>query len=124
MIPSILAREVRRGVEDYIRTTFPVTSPFFKGVLEEFLRREKGLFRGPFIFLGLPFSPGKGEGEFFPEVPLGYPPYLHQEKAFARMAHPRGKSTVIATGTGSGKTECFLWPVLDYCLKHRGRRGI
>ncbi len=124
MIPSILAREVRRGVEDYIRTTFPVTSPFFNGVLEEFLRRENGLFRGPFIFLGLPFSPGKGEGEFFPEVPLGYPPYLHQEKAFARMAHPRGRSTVIATGTGSGKTECFLWPVLDYCLKHRGRRGI
>jgi len=124
MIPTMLAREVRRGVEDYIRTTFPVTSPYFGGMLDRFLRRENGLFRGPFVFLGLPFSPGRGRGEFFPEVPLGYPPYLHQEKAFARMAFPRGKSTVIATGTGSGKTECFLWPVLDYCLKRRDTRGI
>jgi DEAD/DEAH box helicase domain-containing protein len=88
MIPTMLAREVRRGVEDYIRTTFPVTSPYFRGMLDGFLQRENGLFRGPFVFLGLPFSPGRGRGEFFPEVPLGYPPYLHQENAFARMPFP------------------------------------
>ena len=57
-------------------------------------------------------------------MPLGYRPYLHQERAFARLTHPAGLSTVIATGTGSGKTECFLWPVLDYCLQRRGERGV
>ena len=124
MIPSLLAREIRRGVDDYLRTAFPVTSPYFGGVVEEFLAREAALARGPYVSVGLPFSPGKKEGEFFPGVPLGYRPYLHQERAFARLAHPAGLSTVIATGTGSGKTECFLWPVLDYCLQHRGERGV
>jgi DEAD/DEAH box helicase domain-containing protein len=27
-------------------------------------------------------------------------------------------------GTGSGKTECFLYPILDYCYQHRHERGI
>ena len=30
----------------------------------------------------------------------------------------------MATGTGSGKTECFLYPILDYCLQQQGRPGI
>ena len=35
-----------------------------------------------------------------------------------------GRSTVVATGTGSGKTECFLYPILDYCRQRAGRKGI
>ncbi|MCD7854253.1 MAG: DEAD/DEAH box helicase [Clostridiales bacterium] len=30
----------------------------------------------------------------------------------------------MATGTGSGKTECFLYPILEYCYRHRRERGI
>ena len=54
-------------------------------------------------------------GEPFPEVPLGFTPYRHQRTAFSRLATSAGRSTVIATGTGSGKTECFLYPILDHC---------
>ena len=32
--------------------------------------------------------------------------------------------TVIATGTGSGKTECFLYPILDHCRRQTGSKGI
>jgi hypothetical protein len=28
-------------------------------------------------------------------------------------------NTVIATGTGSGKTETFLWPIVDYCMRNQ-----
>lgn len=38
-------------------------------------------------------------------------PYLHQMEAWDALA--RDKSVVVATGTGSGKTECFLVPVLN-----------
>jgi DEAD/DEAH box helicase domain-containing protein len=34
------------------------------------------------------------------------------------------KSTLVATGTGSGKTECFLYPVLDACAERAGEPGI
>ncbi|MCB1688975.1 MAG: DEAD/DEAH box helicase, partial [Halioglobus sp.] len=35
----------------------------------------------------------------------------------------RAANTLVATGTGSGKTECFLYPVLDHCLR-AGQPGI
>ncbi|MCY4372394.1 MAG: hypothetical protein OXC31_01395, partial [Spirochaetaceae bacterium] len=41
-------------------------------------------------------------------MPLGFTPYRHQRTAFSRLAAGAGRSTVVATGTGSGKTECFL----------------
>lgn len=39
------------------------------------------------------------------------PLYAHQQRAFNLVVG--GKSCVIATGTGSGKTECYLYPLLE-----------
>lgn len=44
--------------------------------------------------------------------------YIHQETAIHSIL--AGIATVVSTGTGSGKTETFLIPILDYCLKHPG----
>ena len=53
---------------------------------------------------------------------LGWPAdtrlYVHQEQAISRIL--AGETTVLSTGTGSGKTEAFLIPILDHCLKHPG----
>ncbi|MFW5740609.1 MAG: DEAD/DEAH box helicase, partial [Myxococcota bacterium] len=49
---------------------------------------------------------------------------MHQERAFERLRGPSPRSTLIATGTGSGKTECFLQPILDHGYRHRHERGI
>lgn len=40
-----------------------------------------------------------------------YPPFLHQLDALVRGVQP-GRPAVIASGTGSGKTESFLLPIL------------
>ncbi|PSW37574.1 DEAD/DEAH box helicase, partial [Photobacterium phosphoreum] len=45
--------------------------------------------------------------------PKERPPYLHQHKAWKILGSESPKSTVITSGTGSGKTECFLVPLLD-----------
>ena len=37
-------------------------------------------------------------------------PFSHQVKALE--AYYKGKNLLVTTGTGSGKTECFLWPIL------------
>ncbi len=125
MIPSVLARQVRHGIEDFLVSTFPVNTPFFKGVFERFLdRKADQVFKGPYISVKLPFRPGLKGKDFFPEIPMKYPAFLHQEQSFERLsAHPP-KSTIVATGTGSGKTDCFIYPMLDHCLGKRGESGI
>ena len=40
-------------------------------------------------------------------------PYLHQVKAWEHLKSEPPKSVIVATGTASGKTECFLLPILD-----------
>lgn len=41
-----------------------------------------------------------------------FPPYTHQAKSIEAWAD--GKDFVVSTGTGSGKTECFLYPILGH----------
>ena len=61
-----------------------------------------------------------------PEIPLPFPPYRHQEKAFQRLLPGSPQNTLVATGTGSGKTECFLLPLLEHCRQQhaQAQRGI
>ena len=37
-------------------------------------------------------------------------PFTHQVSSLENYA--KGKNLFVATGTGSGKTECFLWPII------------
>ncbi len=124
MIPFVLAQHVRRGVVDFLRTTFPVSSPFFHGILERLLEQGGGVFQGPYLSIQLPFLRGKSGPDYFPDVPLAFAPHLHQETAFERLRGPKPRSTLVATGTGSGKTECFQQPILDHCYRHRSEPGI
>lgn len=121
MIPSVLTSQIRRGVEDFLQTTFPPSNRFFHGLLDRLIAKEGGLFRGPYLSVKLPFRQGVVGPNYFPELPFEFPPFLHQEQAFARLSGNQAKSTVISTGTGSGKTESFLYPILDYCRQHQGQ---
>src|SRR6266536_1741829 len=46
--------------------------------------------------------------------------YRHQENAIKSILEE--KTTIISTGTGSGKTESFLIPILHYCLQQIERQ--
>ncbi len=113
MIPSILSSQIRTAIESYLKTTFPMANDAFRGAMERLLGGEGSVFRGPYVSLGLPFRSGSSFS--FSSVSLGFTPYLHQEQAFLRLQSSVGASTIIATGTGSGKIESFLLPILDYC---------
>ncbi len=125
MIPSILANQVKLGLEDLVRTTANISTPYFAGMVDRFLAGRENFIKGPWVSLDLPFRKSEGlSGEFFPHVPLGFAPHAHQVKAFERLAAPNAKSTIVATGTGSGKTEAFLWPIFDACVKAGSEPGI
>ena len=123
MTPSVLARQLQDNLLDYVRATLDLDDPKVDEALIAHLAGEDGLFKGPYLRLGLPFATGTGE------VPLsikpGFPPYEHQLQAF-RQLHSAGapRNTLVTTGTGSGKTECFLYPILDHCWRHRHEPGV
>jgi hypothetical protein len=51
-------------------------------------------------------------------------PYVHQLQAWKILAKPIPQSIVIASGTGSGKTECFMVPILNRLTRlHEEKRG-
>ena len=123
MIPSVVASEVTGALRDFLTTGFGPSSPELASVVTDFLADPENLVKGPYLSVALPFRRAPEGGEPFPEVPLGFTPYRHQRTAFSRLVASAGRSTVIATGTGSGKTECFLYPILDHCREQAAAPG-
>ena len=127
MQPLIVAQQVTQGVADFLRAAFPSTTPGFTGLMEAFLAERGNLFKGPYLTVPLPFRQAPNPGRrAFDWLPAGFVPHAHQARAFARLAGDSAQSTLVASGTGSGKTECFLYPILEHCRAQRaeGRQGI
>lgn len=125
MQPLIVAEQTRQGLADFLTTTFPATTPGFEGLMARFLEVPGNLAKGPYVTIGLPFKKAApGSPEFAWKA--SFKPHQHQARAFARLVGGSARSTLIATGTGSGKTECFLFPVLEHARQMRaaGRRGV
>lgn len=123
MLPTVLAAQLEEGLADYLETTFPMHNAPFRGSLRQLTASDK--FRHePFITVRLPFRKADKMPTCFEAIHPQYLPYVHQQRAFDRLTGDDGRSTLIATGTGSGKTECFLYPILEYCYQHRLERGI
>lgn len=121
MLPLQQAREVRDSIIEYIKATFKFKEKDVSDAFYRFIEdKEDGLFKGPYISLKTPFvSATEEESKNIPlEIAPDFPPYLHQLQAFRQLSMQNGnqpKPTLLTTGTGSGKTECFLYPILDYC---------
>lgn len=121
MLPLQQAREVRNSVIEYIKATFKFKEKDVSDAFYRFIEdKEDGLFKGPYISLKTPFvSATEEESKNIPlDIAPDFPPYKHQLQAFAQLSMKNGHTpepTLLTTGTGSGKTECFLYPILDYC---------
>ncbi|QCG89137.1 DEAD/DEAH box helicase [Azospirillum sp. TSH100] len=50
-------------------------------------------------------------------------PHAHQLEAWQRLAEEPPRSVLVASGTGSGKTECFLIPILDDLARQAAEGG-
>jgi DEAD/DEAH box helicase domain-containing protein len=125
LLPSVVASELEQVAADAIRTAFHPTTPGFSGLIDRFLADRQRLVKGPFISIALPFHRGR-RSDWFPELQLPFPPWRHQELAFQRLSPGSPQNTLVATGTGSGKTEAFLYPCLEHCrlAQQAGQRGV
>lgn len=50
-------------------------------------------------------------------------PYQHQLEAWKILSNPEPQSLVATSGTGSGKTECFMVPILDRLIRLKQEQG-
>lgn len=132
LLPTRQAADLQQGLLDYLATTFALADSDVQSALREFLVDEQdGIFKGPYVRTRLPFAAAPEDGAPLLEgLPVGFTPYGHQAAAFARLRSPEIESpgsrplpTLVTTGTGSGKTECFLFPILDHVLRVRRDPG-
>jgi len=116
MLPSLLAREVQNGIKSFLTTGFEPSDHLFAGVMQRFTEDDTRWMKGPYVQLGLPFRTGSKGKNFFTRFETEFSGHVHQEMSWQRLSSSgMAASTLVATGTGSGKTECFLYPVLDHC---------
>ena len=127
MLPSLLARDIQQGLQQFLITGFEPSDDFLHGLITRFVQEPAGWLKRPYLQVGLPFTLGASGRNFFPAFDIDRPGYSHQEVAWRRLSTQHmAANTLVATGTGSGKTECFLYPVLDHCARTRkaGEGGI
>ena len=127
MLPSLVSSELTASIRRFLRVTFPATTSGFlredgSTAIDDLLSASGAVFKGPFLSVGLPFRTTEASAKLpFRVLRPGFAPYRHQLQAFERLCGKRPEATLVATGTGSGKTECFMYPVLDYCAANLGR---
>ena len=137
LIPTHAAEQVADGVSEYLATSFSLTEKRTAEQLRSFLLSpETGMFNGPYVRTRLPYAPAEGWEGTLGWLPSWFKPYRHQAEAFKRLTsyadgeERRPEPTLVVTGTGSGKTESFLYPILDHCRRlkalggHGGATGI
>lgn len=110
---------------EYISSTYVIDNEDYQDQLRNELR-SVDLFNGPFLHTVLPFEKSESINELVSDGTLSKEflkldntdvnrkLYCHQAEAIRKASE--GHSLVITTGTGSGKTESFLYPILNYIM--------
>lgn len=122
----------------YLTTAFPIRHGEIAQQFKSELTVPDRFVKGPILEATPPFATGATIRELVDDgvlcrsmlrlnseyLPVDRPLYQHQEQAIRKVV-AYGRNIVVATGTGSGKTEAFLIPVLDHLLRDasRGRLG-
>lgn len=124
--PIAVVERVIDEYRDYLRTEFRARDPKLREALERELDVAGFLAQEPFFQAHRPFKPGKRWSELGLDPRLarvleqrtGTPEtYLHQGDSVQHLLSPSATPLVVTTGTGSGKTECFLVPVIQNAIE-------
>jgi DEAD/DEAH box helicase domain-containing protein len=128
MLPLHQSYEIKESIREYLKATFTFQQPEINQAFDSFISNERnGIFKGPYVSIKLPFVKASATDSIPLEIVPSFLPYKHQLVAFERLSAQNGhipQPTLLTTGTGSGKTESFLFPLLDYCYANRNKKGI
>lgn len=117
---------LRRTYLRYLKTLYPIRSDDLRSKYWQALDSPNAVVTGPLLEGSAPFQSGAAIATLVEEgllsarfatlgtsaLPIDRPLYAHQERAIRATIQDR-RNIVVATGTGSGKTESFLIPILN-----------
>lgn len=133
--PILAADNIKDEFIGYISTLFHISDKDYAAQFASALQEEGAISKGPYLDVSDSYKTGKSlaqlieEGEASPlfhniegdmpdgekEIQINRGLYLHQEWAFRKTN--KGKNLIVTTGTGSGKTECFIIPIINHLLR-------
>lgn len=129
MDPVQVFEQLRDTYLRYLETTFLFKDPNLRDQLRDLLRdsSQPPLVRPPILEAAPEFRLGRSVAELvvegvlargmLPLVPLLPPRLREHQEIGVRSAVQEGRNLVVATGTGSGKTEVFLLPILNHLVR-------
>ena len=135
--PIQASNNIRDEFISYISTSFHLADREYARQFLDALGKENAVSKGPYLDISDSFKSGKSittlidedqMSPLFRELEPGVPEgdkeiklvrglYSHQEKAVRKIN--AGKNIVVTTGTGSGKTECFILPIINHLLREK-----
>ena len=127
MNPIEQSKYIEKEFRKYVKSTFQIEDEEYKKCFYDELKKAE-ICKGPFISSEYPFAKGhtirelvedgKINKEFLKLSSIDFDRtlYYHQEKALEIIG--KGHNAVITTGTGSGKTESFLYPIINQILNN------
>ena len=137
--PIALQRNLQERMQRYLLTALPISRRFpkLRQQAADYLKQPDVIMKGPFLEAIPDFPKGCTLQELVAEGLLheGFSSlgetifsrklHKHQEDVLRRVCGG-GENVVVATGTGSGKTECFLFPLINELLGSElvGKPGI
>jgi ATP-dependent helicase YprA (DUF1998 family) len=124
--PIDAANQPRENLIRYLLTAYPLRDLHLRYGFKRLLEEPGAIAQYPYLEGAQPYQTGSNIQQlvdqsvlhpamaqmFNPTRPL----YKHQEEAIQAVVGQQ-ENIVVATGTGSGKTECFLIPMMDHLLK-------
>ena len=128
--------EVTKHIHDdytrYLKTIYFFRDPELRNQFWKALAAPDFLVRGPLLEAAMPFRLSRSINQMIQEkvlskefrllcsdrLPLKRPLYYLQDQAIEKITVKK-RNVVVATGTGSGKTEAFLIPILDHLLREK-----
>jgi superfamily II DNA/RNA helicase len=141
--PFITYEKCKDAYKSFIDSYHRFTNPEIEAWVKKNTEEGHLLWREPFLQLSRPFIKGKPLDSFVSEGVLekdclkifrskiedhnssSVSLYQHQSEAIINIGQHKA-NTIVATGTGSGKSFCFGIPIVNECLKMRkqGVKGI
>lgn len=130
MNPIETTRKIKGDYENYLQSILKVKDAEITKSTYKALKSHR-FVKGPYLEATLPYVSGGTLRDLMKEgiassefgsmshsIDLDRPLYTHQEKAFRKVATDH-RNIIVATGTGSGKTESFLYPILNSLLREK-----